>query len=64
MPAKSEKQRKFFGAVMGAKKGQKGVSGAARKVAKDMPKKEIKKFLKKESFDDAIDRILREFSGL
>lgn len=64
MPAKSEKQRKFFGAVMGAKKGQKSVSGAAKKVAKDMPKKEIKKFLKKESFDMAIDRILREFSGL
>lgn len=51
MPAKSEKQRKFFGAVMGAKKHQKGVKGAAKKVAKDMPEKEIKKFLKKESYE-------------
>jgi hypothetical protein len=59
MPAKSEKQRKFFGAVMGAKKGQKGVSGAAKKTAKEMPEKEIKKFLKlKESFDDIINSIL------
>lgn len=48
MPAKSEKQRKFFGAVMGAKKSGKG-KGAAAKVAKKMPKKSIKKFLKKES---------------
>jgi hypothetical protein len=49
MPAKSEKQRKFFGAVMGAKKGKGKVKGAASKVAKKMPKKQIKKFLKKES---------------
>ena len=60
MPAKSEKQRKFFGAVMGAKKGQKGVKGAAKKVAKEMPKKEIKKFLKKESFDDIVNKVLGE----
>ena len=46
MPAKSEKQRKFFGAVMGAKKGKEGASGKAKEVAKDMPEKEIKKFLK------------------
>jgi hypothetical protein len=52
MPAKSEKQRKFFGAVMGAKKGKKGASGKAKKVAKEMPKKKIKKFLTKEAFDD------------
>ncbi len=60
MPAKSEKQRKFFGAVMGAKKGQKGVSGAAKVVAKEMPKKEIKKFLKKESltFDELVKTCL------
>lgn len=59
MPAKSEKQRKFFGAVMGAKKGQKGVTGAAKKAAKEMPKKEIKKFLKvKESFDALVESIL------
>lgn len=52
MPAKSEKQKKFFGAVMGAKKGQKNVSGEAKKVAKDLPKKEIKKFLKVEDEED------------
>lgn len=46
MPSTTEKQKRFFGAVMGAKKGQKGVSGAAKKVAKEMPKKEIKKYLK------------------
>ena len=61
MPAKSEKQKKFFGAVMGAKKGQKGVTGAAKKVAKEMPKKEVKKFLKKESFDVAVDNILLKY---
>ena len=64
MPAKSEKQRKFFGAVMGAKKGQKGVTGAAKKAAKDMPEKEIKKFLKKESFDDAVNAVLRNITGI
>jgi hypothetical protein len=60
MPAKSEKQRKFFGAVMGAKKGQEDVSGAAKEVAKEMPKKEIKKFLKKESltFDELVKSLL------
>jgi hypothetical protein len=38
MPAKTEKQRKFFGAVMGAKK-----------AAKEMSIKQIKDFLKKEN---------------
>ena len=52
MPSKTEKQKRFFGAVMGAKKGQKGVSGKAKKVAKEMPKKEIKKFLKTEEEDE------------
>jgi hypothetical protein len=61
MPAKSEKQKKFFGAVMGAKKHQKGVTGAAKKVAKEMPKKEIKKFLKKESFSEVVNNLLSEF---
>jgi len=53
MPSVSEKQRKFFGAVMGAKKGQTGIKKKAKKVAEEMPKKEIKKFLKvkKESFN-------------
>jgi hypothetical protein len=46
MPSKSEKQKNFFGAVMGAKKGQQGVSGEAKKVAKKMPKEKIKEFLK------------------
>lgn len=64
MPAKSEKQKKFFGAVMGAKKGQKGITGAAKEVAKDMPKKEIKKFLKKEGFDAAINNILSKYYQL
>ncbi len=45
MPATSEKQKRFFGAVMGAKKGQKGVSGAVKKAAKDMSKTQIKHFL-------------------
>jgi len=62
MPAKSEKQRKFFGAVMSAKKGQKDISGAAKKVAKEMPKKEIKKFLKKESFDSIVNSILEQIN--
>ena len=53
MPSKSEKQRKFFGAVAGAKKGDSKVSGAAKKVAKKMPMKEIKKFLKKDNEEDA-----------
>jgi hypothetical protein len=48
MPATSEKQRKFFGAVMGAKKGQKKVKGAAKKAAKGMTKGQIEDFLKKE----------------
>jgi hypothetical protein len=64
MPSKSEKQKKFFGAVMGVKKGQKGVTGAAKKAAKDMPEKEIKKFLKKENFDDIVNEILKEILNI
>lgn len=48
MPATSEKQKRFFGAVMGAKKGQKRVSGAAKKASKGMSKKQIEHFLTKE----------------
>ena len=59
MPAKSEKQRKFFRAVMGAKKGQKGVSGEAKKAAKEMSKKQIKDFLKKESL--SFDELVKSF---
>lgn len=49
MPAKSEKQRRFFGAVMGAKKHKKGSKGAAKKVSKQMSATQIKHFLKTES---------------
>ena len=44
---------------MGAKKGAKNVTGAAKKAAKEMPEKEIKKFLKKESFDSTVNNILK-----
>lgn len=54
MPSKTEKQKNFFGAVMGAEKGQSKVSGKAKKVAKTMPKKEIKKFLKKEDDEKTV----------
>ena len=64
MPAKTEKQKRYFGAVMGAKKGQKGVTGAAKKTAKELPEKEIKKFLKKESFDSTVNGLLKEFLSL
>ena len=52
MPAETEKQKKFFGAVKGAKKGQKNVSGEAKKVAKQMPKKKIKDFLETKDEDE------------
>lgn len=61
MPAKSEKQKRFFGAVMGAKKGQKNITGAAKKTSNEMTKKEIKKYLKKESFDVLINKILQKY---
>lgn len=64
MPAKTEKQKRFFGAVMGAKKGQKGVTGPAKKAAKDMSEKEVKKFLRKESFDSTVNNILKEILNL
>ncbi len=52
MPAKTEKQKKFFGAVEGAKHGEKGVSGKAKKVAKNISDKDAKKFLKVEGEED------------
>lgn len=61
MPAKTEKQKRFFGAVMGAKKDQPNISGSAKKVAKKMPKKEIKKYLKKENFDNVVNHLLEKF---
>lgn len=54
MPSKTDKQRRIFRAAMGAKEGQENVSGAAKKIAKDMSKKEIKKFLKKEEDSESI----------
>lgn len=52
MPAKTDKQKKFFGAVKGAKKGQKDVSGKAKDVAKKMPEKKVDEFLKGENEED------------
>lgn len=52
MPAKTEKQKKFFGAVEGAKHGEKGVSGKAKKVDKKMPDKKVKEFLKTDNEED------------
>lgn len=63
MPAKSEKQKRFFGAVMGAKKGQKGVTGAAKKAAKQMSKKQIKHYLNKESFEETYSSLINKFSN-
>jgi hypothetical protein len=60
MPAKTEKQRKFFGAVMSAKKGKKGVTGAAKRAAKEMSANTIKDFLKKESFDTIVNAVLND----
>jgi hypothetical protein len=49
MPAKSEKQRKFFGIAKAIKQGKepKSYSKAAAKVAKELPESEIDKFAKK-----------------
>lgn len=63
MPAKTKKQKRFFGAVMGAKKGQKGVSGKAKKVAKEMPKKEIEKFLKTEEDEQSVMKKMKMGGG-
>lgn len=62
MPSKTEKQRRFFGAVMSAKKGGKA-SGKAKKVASQMSKGQIKDFLHKEEqskFDSFVNSILNE----
>jgi hypothetical protein len=45
MPAKTQKQKKFFGAVMGCKKTG-ACSPATKKAAKSMTKKQVKDFLK------------------
>ena len=49
MPSSTEKQKNFFGAVMGAKKGKKGIGGEAREAAKGMSEEQIKDFLHKKS---------------
>jgi hypothetical protein len=63
MPSTSEKQRKFFGAVMSAKKGGKA-SGKAEKAAKEMPEEQIKDYLKKEetelTFNDVVQNLLED----
>lgn len=46
MPSTTEKQKRFFGAVMGAKKGHGGIGGKARDVAKHMSESKIKDYLK------------------
>ena len=44
--AKSEKQQQFFGVVNAMQKGEMPKDGEAGKVAKDMSKKDVKKFAK------------------
>lgn len=53
MPATSEKQKRFFGAVMGAEKDQKGVSGAAKKAAERMSTDQIEDFLRTEDNEES-----------
>src|SRR6478736_3248966 len=55
MPAQTEKQKRFFGAVEGAKHGEKGVSGKAKKVAKEISDEDAKKFLKVKGEDEEMD---------
>lgn len=53
MPAKSEKQRRLFGAALSYKLGKtKDVSDEVKKIADSMSVKKIKEFLKTESQDD------------
>ncbi len=66
MPAVSEKQRKFFGAVYNCKKTGNCPTPQIKKIAKNMSTNKIKDFLRKEnqsfiSFQDYI--MLRESSG-
>lgn len=46
MPASTEKQKRFMGAVMGCKKDPSKCSPATKKAAKSMTKKQVKKYLK------------------
>mgnify|MGYP000941689774 FL=1 len=58
MPAKSEKQRRFMGAVMSAKKGNKKVKGVAKSTSKKMSKRKIKDFLKTETFNNVYTKLI------
>jgi stalled ribosome alternative rescue factor ArfA len=60
MPAKSEKQKKFFGAVKGAKKGQKNVSGAAKKASKEMTEDQVDDFIKDEDEEKISKKIEKD----
>lgn len=62
MPSKTEKQRRFFGAVLSAKKGKKS-SGKAKEAASGMDIDTIKDFLRKEhvmfpTFETIVESIL------
>lgn len=56
MPSTTDKQKRFFGAVMGAKHGKKDVSGKAKSVAKDMSKDQIQHYLKKAYAQGFVDK--------
>ena len=62
MPAKTEKQKRFFGAVEGAKHGEKGVSGKAKKVAKEISDKDAKDMLKvkKDEDEESVSKQLKK----
>jgi len=47
MPAKSEKQRKLMGAALACKLGKGPCRSGAKKIAKSMSTKELKKYTKK-----------------
>ena len=55
MPVKSEKQRKFMGAVMGCKKTGK-CSTATKAAAKSMTKIQVKDFLKRPKSNSKIKK--------
>jgi rubrerythrin len=57
MPAKSEKQRRLFGAALGMKRGNAPKSGDAGKIAGDMSEEKIEDFAKK-SLMKSIDSII------
>lgn len=47
MPAVSEKQRRFFGMILGMKRAGKKLKGAAGKAERSMSEKQIRDFAKK-----------------